>query len=302
MDNGGKIWLEVALNGGWGRALQPLIPITAREIIGEGIACARAGASIVHFHVYDESTGRPSDDVELYMAVIEGIHEHVDAIVYPTIAFEGEDRYAFVEPLARRGMLEWAALDTGSVNLSRFTEINAERSGTIYRNDEQGMRRGLRLAADYGFHPSFACYEPGFIRMGAALHRAFPDLPQPIYRLMFSDGLAFGFPPERYALDAYRALLKAEAPGAPVMIAGLDVELSHLLEDALAAGIHWRVGLEDAPLASGIDNIGLVEKAAARIAGCLAAPADVRAALARKSEPAGKGYIVEGMAHHHGRG
>lgn len=275
-----KIWLEVALNGGWGRALQPLIPVSVREIVEEGVACARAGASIVHFHVYDETSGRPSDDAELYLAVIEGIREHVDAIVYPTIAFEGEDRYAFVEILARRGVLEWAALDTGSVNLSRFADINAGKPGTIYTNDEQGMRRGLGLAADYGFHPSFACYEPGFVRLGAALHSTVPNLPQPIYRLMFSDGLAFGFPPERYALNAYRTLLATEAPGAPVMMAGLDVELSHLMEDALAAGIHWRVGLEDAPLANRTNNVSLVEKAAAEIAGRLAAPGDVRATLA----------------------
>ena len=284
MDSGKKrIWLEVALNGGWGRERQPLIPVSVREIVEEGVACARAGASIIHFHAYDEATGHPSDDAELYIAVIEAIREQVDAIVYPTIAFEGDDRYAFVEVLARRGLLEWAALDTGSVNLSHFSDIEAGRTGTIYRNEEGGMRRGLRLAADYGFHPSFACYEPGFIRLGAALVRSMSHLPQPIYRLMFSQGLAFGFPPDRYALQAYRQLLASEAPGAPVMIAGLDVDLSHLMQDALAADIHWRVGLEDAPLGHGTRNPGLVEAVVTRIAGRLATAADVRAALKQSS-------------------
>ena len=274
-----KVWLEVALNGGWGRALQPLIPVSVDEIVEEGIACVRAGAAIVHFHAYDAASGQPSDDAELYTAVIEGIREEVDAIVYPTIAFEGDDRYAFVEILARRGLLEWAALDTGSVNLSRFADIGAGKPGTIYDNDENGMRRGLRLAADYGFHPSFACYEPGFIRLGAALHKAVPAAPQPIYRLMFSNGMAFGFPPDPYALRAYQTLLAAEAPGAPVMIAGLDVDLSRLFEDALAADMHRRVGLEDAPLGSPAGNLTLVEAVAERIGHRLATPADVRAAL-----------------------
>ncbi|HKT14040.1 MAG TPA: 3-keto-5-aminohexanoate cleavage protein [Allosphingosinicella sp.] len=284
-----KLWLEVALNGGWGRKLQPLIPVSVREIVEEGIACVRAGASIVHFHAYDEASGRPSDDAELYAAVIEGIREQVDAIVYPTIAFEGEDRHAFVEILARRRLLEWAALDTGSVNLSRFVDIDAGKTGTIYSNDERGMRRGLRLAADYGFHPSFACYEPGFIRLGAALHRVVPNIPRPVYRLMFSDGLAFGFPPDRYALTAYRQLLATEAPDAPTMVAGLDVDLSPLMDDALDAGMHWRVGLEDAPLASQTGNLTLVEKAAARMAHRLATPADVRAALNSHQTDAGSG-------------
>ena len=284
MDSGQeKIWLEVALNGGWSRGRQPLIPVSVREIVDEGVACVRAGASIVHFHAYDEGTGLPSDNADLYLAVIEGIREQVDAIVYPTIAFEGEDRYAFVEVLARRGVLEWAALDTGSVNLSHFADIDAGKTGTIYSNEESGMRRGLRLASDYGFHPSFACYEPGFIRLGAALARSIPHSPQPIYRLMFSHGMTFGFPPDSYALEAYRKLLAAEAPGAPIMIAGLDVELSHLMNDALAAGIHWRVGLEDAPLGCQVANIRLVEEAVEQIAGRLGTTVDVRTALKQPS-------------------
>lgn len=274
------IWLEVALNGGWGRALQPHIPLTVSEIVREGIECARAGAAIVHFHAYEEVSGRPSDDADLYAAVIEGIREQIDVIVYPTIAFEGDDRYAFVERLARKGLLEWAAIDTGSVNLSRLADIDASKPGGVYINEETAMRRGLALAADFGFHPSLACYEPGFIRLAAALHRQFPKLPQPVYRLMFSSGMAFGFPPKRYALAAYRELLAAEAPTAPVMIAGLDVDLSELVDEALAANIHWRVGLEDSPLQSTVGNVELVEKAAARIGSRLASTTDIRRALA----------------------
>src|SRR3546814_8370514 len=66
-----------------------------------------------------------------------------------------------------------------------------------------------------------------------------------IYRLMFSNGMSFGFPPKRYALDAYRTLLQSEVPGAPVMIAGLDVDVSELMADAVDAGIHISIGLED---------------------------------------------------------
>src|SRR3546814_992148 len=91
------------------------------------------------------------------------------------------------------------------------------------------MKRGLDLATEFGFHPSFACYEPGFIRLGAALQAVHRGVPQPIYRLMFSNGMSFGFPPKRYALDAYRTLLQSEVPGAPVMIAGLDVDVSELM-------------------------------------------------------------------------
>jgi len=48
-----KVWIEAALNGGWSRAWQPGIPDTVEAIIAEGIACVKAGATIVHVHAYD---------------------------------------------------------------------------------------------------------------------------------------------------------------------------------------------------------------------------------------------------------
>ncbi len=84
-----KTWLEVALNGGWTRALQPLNPIAVDEIIAEGVACVREGAAIVHLHAYDAATGRQCDDADVYAHIIEGIRSKVDAIVYPTIDGEG---------------------------------------------------------------------------------------------------------------------------------------------------------------------------------------------------------------------
>src|SRR4029077_17905551 len=71
------VWLEAALNGPWGRDLQPGIPVTVAEIIAEGIACAEAGAAIVHIHAYDAATGRQKDDPELYAAIIAGIRDRV---------------------------------------------------------------------------------------------------------------------------------------------------------------------------------------------------------------------------------
>ncbi len=63
------VWLETALNGPWTRARQPLIPIAVEEIAAEGIACAKAGAAIVHFHAYDPDTGLQRDTYELYASI-----------------------------------------------------------------------------------------------------------------------------------------------------------------------------------------------------------------------------------------
>ncbi len=79
------VWLEAALNGPWSRDHQPLIPVSADEIVAEALAAADAGAAIVHFHAYDPETGRQRDDYEIYAPVIERIRAARDVICYPTL-------------------------------------------------------------------------------------------------------------------------------------------------------------------------------------------------------------------------
>ncbi len=270
-----KTWLEVALNGGWGHERQPGIPVRIADIVSQGVACAREGAAIVHVHAYDEASGKQRDDADLYARIIEGIRAQVDCIVYPTIPADGEHgaqaRFAAIEALAKRGLLEWAVVDPGSVNLEKF----------VYLNPYEHIQHGLALAARHQFHPGYAIYEPGFLRLGALLARG-AGVPQPIYRFMFSQGIAFGFPPEEYALDAYLRLLAHEAPGAPWMVAGLSVDTLPLAGVAAARGGHVRVGLEDAPLGSGRSNLEWVREARRAIQGAgrdLASAAEVRRAL-----------------------
>ena len=78
-----KVWIEVALNGPWTRALQPGIPDTVEAIIAEGIACARAGAAIIHTHAYDGG-GPQTFDWQVYARIIEGIRAKVDVPIYPS--------------------------------------------------------------------------------------------------------------------------------------------------------------------------------------------------------------------------
>ena len=60
-----KVWIEAALNGAWSRALQPGIPDTIESIVAEGVACARAGAAIIHTHAYDNG-GPQTFDWQVY--------------------------------------------------------------------------------------------------------------------------------------------------------------------------------------------------------------------------------------------
>ena len=171
----------------------PACPIRSRRS-WDGIACAQAGACIIHVHAYDGG-GPQTFAWQVYARIIEGIRGRIDVPVYPSIPSAGigtgptaddpAQRFAHVEALAARGLLEFAVVDPGSVN---FTELSVGRdtpAAPTYLNPEAHVRHGLAFAVRYGFHPAYAIYEPGFTRAGAALARAM-GAKTPVYRLMFS--------------------------------------------------------------------------------------------------------------------
>src|SRR5437870_8218214 len=83
-----KVWIEAALNGPWSRSRQRGIPDTVDTIIVEGIACAAAGACIVHVHAYDRG-GPQTFDWQVYARIIEGIRAKIDVPVDPSIPSAG---------------------------------------------------------------------------------------------------------------------------------------------------------------------------------------------------------------------
>ncbi|HEX4505784.1 MAG TPA: 3-keto-5-aminohexanoate cleavage protein [Alphaproteobacteria bacterium] len=294
-----KTWLEAAPNGPWTRKNQPRIPITVEEIVADGIAAAHEGAAIVHVHPYDLETGRQKDDADIYARIIEGIRSKVDVIVYPTLTSNpvpgsevsaiGEHKLAPIVELARRGLIEWSLVDPGSVNLCGYDEIAQDKVGSVYLNVGSDIRAGFAIAEQYGLNPSCAIFEPGFIRLGAALAARFPKLKTPTYRFMFSDGYTFGFPPKLSGLEAYLSNLGDFAPRAPWMVAGIRCDVTPLIEHAVARGGHVRVGLEDMAYGCESSNAELVAAAAKEIrraGGTLASAQDVRAALAEAGEAA----------------
>lgn len=283
-----KVWIEVAMNGSWGRDKQPNVPVTVDEIIADGVACIQAGAAILHLHAVDPVTGKQNDDPDIYAAIMNGIRSKTDAIVYPTMPIQlypgWTDRYQSADELGRRGLLEWAVVDPGSLNINAydFRTKQLQGKGVVYANSDAEIRRGMQLAAQYQFHPEYACFEPGFVRLGAAMHRAHPDAPMPIYSFRFAENMTMGLPPEEWALDTYLRLLEMEAPGAPWMAASMGGNITRLIPAIVARGGGVRTGLEDAPMGSRVTNADLVNECVRAIRAAGAEPAtgnDVRAVM-----------------------
>jgi hypothetical protein len=81
-------------------------------------------------------------------------------------------RYAHIEALVERGLIEFTLIDPGSANFTLTTTTSAAKPAGTYMNPEDHVRYVLDFTARHGLHPDFAIYEPGFMRAGAVLARA----------------------------------------------------------------------------------------------------------------------------------
>ena len=117
-----KVIITCAVTGGMTVPAQSsAIPITVEQIVEDGVAAAEAGASVLHIHVREESTGRPVADLELFDRVLTQLKERTDAVLQPTTG--GGRHMTIIERAAivPRFRPEMATLNVGSFNFGLFT-------------------------------------------------------------------------------------------------------------------------------------------------------------------------------------
>ena len=78
-----KIVITCAVTGaGDTTKRNPAVPVTPKQIAASSVEAARAGAAIVHIHVRDPDTGRPSMDPELYRETVSRVRDSgVDVVI-----------------------------------------------------------------------------------------------------------------------------------------------------------------------------------------------------------------------------
>ena len=157
--------------------MSPHLPITPEEIADEAVAAAHAGASIVHIHVRDPDTGKPSQDVERFREVAADIADRCDAIVQPTTggppSMDIKDRIRVVPHLSP----EMASCNMGSINfalhplLDRYDEFEHEwepefldhTRDLVFRNTFDDLMTILPIFDEHGTVPELECYDVGHL-------------------------------------------------------------------------------------------------------------------------------------------
>lgn len=257
-DQAAPVIIEAAINGITNKQRNPHVPCLPTEIASDARACLAAGAAIVHNHIDQTGNGAAlaARQLEGWRPLLEA---RPDAIVYPTVGFGGsvEDRYAHISILAETGLMRMSVLDPGSVNLGTLGADGLPGGGidVVYVNSYGDVRHAVTLCEQHRLGPSISIFEPGFLRVALAYHRAGRLPAGALVKLYFggdadylgggSRGVSFGLPPTRVALDAYLSMLEGCALPWAVAVIGGDVVECGLARLALERGGHVRVGLED---------------------------------------------------------
>jgi uncharacterized protein (DUF849 family) len=245
----------------------PAIPVTPRQIADSALEAATAGAAIVHLHVRDPLTGKPTRELDLYRETVTYIRESsVDMVINLTAGMGGDfffdpddparggfgtdmatatERVLHVEEL----LPEICTLDCGSLNFGNGAFI---ATATILRE----MAKRIQAI---GVKPEIECFELGHIFLAKQLiSEGLIDSP-PLFQLCL--GIPWGAEATAESMLVMRNHLPPNANWAGFAIGRMQMPF---VAQALLLGGNVRVGLEDNIwLAKGVyaSNGALVERA-----------------------------------------
>jgi uncharacterized protein (DUF849 family) len=226
----------------------PHLPITPEQIAEACLGAADAGAAIVHIHVRDPLTGRPSMLLEHYVDVVQRIRARNPELILnittgpggrfvpsqddPKVAADGttlmvpEKR---VEHIAVLGP-DICTLDLNTMNSGREVVINTPGN----------VRRMAKVIAEAGVKPEIELFDSGDIALMRDL-LADGTLQGPVL-CSFVMGVRYGFQPSPETVLYARDLLPHDAEFTAI---GIGKAAFTTVAQSYLAGGHVRVGLED---------------------------------------------------------
>ena len=273
----------------------PAVPVTPAQITASAIDAAKAGAAIVHIHVRDPQTTRPSMDPALYREVVERIRASgTDVLINLTTGPGARFIPGVDDPLKPapgstlslpaervRHVVELApeicSLDMGSMNMGGYAFVNTQ-------SYLEAMAVAIR---DVDVIPELEVFEAGHLMLARRLIETGHVKPPGLFQICL--GISWGQPATSEAVAYMRGLLP---PDCVWFAFGISLYQFPMAAQTVLLGGHVRVGLEDnLYLEKGKltpSNAALVEKAAKIIeilGDHVATPADARQMLGLRARP-----------------
>ncbi|SMX29063.1 3-keto-5-aminohexanoate cleavage enzyme [Pelagimonas phthalicica] len=247
-----EVFITAAVTGsGSTQDRSPHVPRSPKEIADSAIACAKAGAAVVHCHVRDPETGTPSRDLKLYRELTDRVREaEVDVVLNLTagmggdIVFgstdapfpvaEGTDMVGAEERVAHVAecLPEICTLDCGTMN---FAEADYVMTNT------PGMLRAMgAMMTELGVKPEIEAFDTGHLWFAKELVKeGVLDSPALVQLCM---GVPWGAPND---LNTFMAMVNNVPDEWCFSAFSLGRDQMAYVAAAVLAGGNVRVGLED---------------------------------------------------------
>ena len=238
-------------------SMSPYLPITPDQIVAESIRAWQAGAAIVHIHVRDLETGRPSSDLNILEEVISQIKNRSDLVVCITtgggLGSTTEERVAAVKAYGP----ELASLNAGSFNYALFHALDTYKEFTydwepaylkmtedfIFANTFKTLREFLQYFGEEGVKAEFEVYDVAMLNNIAFLiDKGY--VKKPVY-LQFVMGLLGGIPATMNNLLFLYNSAKETIGDFHWSVCAAGKHQFNMCTGALLMGGNARVGLED---------------------------------------------------------
>jgi len=285
-----KVIISCALTGSAdtpGR--NPAVPVTPAQIAQSALEARKAGAAIVHIHVRNPQTTKPSMDVAHYREAVERIRSSGSDVVINLTTGPGarfapglDDPFAASAGTTMRTPAERVrhvqelkpeicSLDMGSMNMGQHAFVNT--AGYL-----EAMAVAIR---DAGVMPELEVFEAGHLMLARRMIETGHIKSPSLFQICL--GISWGQPATPEAVTYMRSLLP---PQCTWFAFGISLYQFPIAAQTVLLGGHVRVGLEDnlylerGKLAP--SNAALVEKAAhiiETLGDYVASPAEAREIL-----------------------
>jgi 3-keto-5-aminohexanoate cleavage enzyme len=235
---GGKVIITCALTGGiHGKEANPNLPEQPDEIVAQGIAAWRAGASILHVHARKPDGGNTMDPA-IYGEIHSRLCAETEAIVQlttggnPKLSVEERLNTVLIGP-------EMCSLNMGLLNFF----IRGEQ--VFFSNHRSDIERFAKEMRDRKVKPELECYNEAMLE--EAEHLIKKELLEPPYLINCvlhtpTQGGLRGTP--RNLMGMLDRIERLPGP-TMVNVSSMGATQLPITTMALSLGLHIRVGMED---------------------------------------------------------
>jgi len=248
-----EVFITCAVTGSGGtQDRSPHVPRSPEQIASSAIDAAKAGAAIVHCHVRDPETGKPSRDVKLYREVTERIRDaSVDVVLNLTAGMGGDIVFGDVEkplPVNPQGTDMVGATERMAHVANCLPEICTLDCGTMNFNEADyvmtntpGMLRAMGgMMTALGVKPEIEAFDTGHLWFAKELVKEGVLTSPALVQLCM--GVPWGAPND---LNTFMAMVNNVPADWNWSAFSLGRDQMAYVAAAVLAGGNVRVGLED---------------------------------------------------------